>query len=206
VGFLWLWLFALASCFGFLLWLSFLSLFYGVCLCLFFFLVFFCPSGFFLLSVVVVVLSVLFGSVVLCLFGVVVLLCLRFRCLTLGSCVASSGVNLPFTFLWGLSMSSFLRSILLFPLAVVGSVSWRLGSGPPGGFWDCCYESHPSLCVQSPFGPVTVVGLSFRQRLSLWSEILDCLLYQASSWHWFRVAWSASAREFVVCFFRGWRA
>lgn len=103
-------------------------------------------------------------------------------------------------------MSSRLRSILLSPLAFLGSVSYRLGSEPPGGLWDCCYESHPSLCVQSPFGPVTVIGLSFRQRLSLWSVILECLLHQASSWHWFRVAWRWSAREFVVCFFRGWRA
>jgi len=109
-------------------------------------------------------------------------------------------------------MFSFLRfpsrrflSVLLSPLALVSSVSGRLGVLPSGG-WACCYSSPPPLCVDFPFGPVTVVGLSFRQRLFLFSDLLDCLLHQASSWHWFRVAWRWAAREFVVCFFRGWRS
>lgn len=58
------------------------------------FLVCFFRLGFFLLLVVVAVLSVLFGSVGSCLFGVALLLRLRFRCLMLGPCVASSGVDL----------------------------------------------------------------------------------------------------------------
>lgn len=95
----------------------------GVLLCFLFFLAFFCPFGFFLLSVVVVVLSVLFGSVGLCLFGVVLLLRLRFRCLTLGSCVASSGVN------------------LLGRPASVGRPCFffRVGRFPSFLFWSVCY-------------------------------------------------------------------
>jgi len=109
-------------------------------------------------------------------------------------------------------MFSFLRfpsrrflSVLLSPLTLACRVAGRLGSLPSGG-WACCYSSPPPLCVDFPFGPVSVVGLSFRQRLGLWSDLVDCLLVQSSSWHWFRVAWSYSARDFVVCFFRGWRA
>lgn len=96
-------------------------------------------------------------------------------------------------------------SVLLSPLALACRVAGRLGSLPSGG-WACCYSSPPPLCVDSPFGPVTVVGLSLRQRLGLWSDVLDCLLVQASSWHWFRVAYSVAARYLVVCLFRGWRS
>jgi len=111
-------------------------------------------------------------------------------------------------------MFSFLRfpsrrffSVLLSPLALACRVAGRLGSLPSGG-WVCAGEWSPScrVSVCFPFGPVSVVGLSFRQRLGLWSDLVDCLLVQSSSWHWFRVAWSYSARDFVVCFFRGWRA
>ena len=62
-------------------------------LCLLSFLAFSCPSGFFLLSVGVVVLSVLSGAVGRCLSGVALLLCLCCRCVTLGRCVAFTGVR-----------------------------------------------------------------------------------------------------------------
>ncbi len=118
-------------------------------------------------------------------------------------------------------MFSFLRfpsrrffSVLLSPLALAGSLAGRLGSLPSGG-WSTSLDIPPhmlnemptdGLHVSFPFGPVSVVGLSFRHRLMLWSDLLDCLLYQAKSWHWFGVAWRWAAREFVVCFFRGWRS
>jgi hypothetical protein len=123
---------------------------------------------------------------------------------------------LPFPFSLELLMFSFLRfpsrrffSVLLSPLALAGSLAGRLGSLPSGG-WSCASSvSHfpdDGLHVSFPFGPVTVVGLSLRQRLMLWSDLLDCLLYQAKTWHWFGVAWRWAAREFVICFFRGWRS
>lgn len=113
-------------------------------------------------------------------------------------------------------MFSFLRfpsrrffSVLLSPLVFACRASRALGSDVAGG-WSCASSvSHfpnDGLHVSFPFGPVTVVGLSFRQRLMLWSDLLDCLLVQTSSWHWYRVAWSWAAREGVVCFFRGWRS
>jgi len=112
-------------------------------------------------------------------------------------------------------MFSFIRypsrrffSVLLSPLALACRVSGLLGSLPSGG-WSTAPGVHfhaDNKHVSFPFGPVTVVGLSFRQRLMLWSDLLDCLLVQTSSWHWYRVAWSWAAREGVVCFFRGWRS
>ena len=60
-----------------------------------FFLVFFCPLGFVLLSGVAVVLSAMFGLAVSCVFGAVFFLRLSFRFAMLGSCVASSGVKFP---------------------------------------------------------------------------------------------------------------
>ena len=79
-------------------------------------------------------------------------------------------------------MFSFLRfpsrrffSVLLSPLALAGSLAGRLGSLPSGG-WSCASSvSHfpnDGLHVSFPFGPVTVVGLSFRQRLMLWSDLV----------------------------------
>jgi hypothetical protein len=123
---------------------------------------------------------------------------------------------LPFPFSLELLMFSFLRfpsrrffSVLLSPLVFACRASRALGSDVAGG-WSCASSvSHfpnDGLHVSFPFGPVTVVGLSFRQRLMLWSDLLDCLLVQTSSWHWYRVAWSWAAREGVVCFFRGWRS
>ena len=84
-----------------------------------------CPSGFFLLSVGVVVLSVLSGAVGSCLFGVALLLRLRFRWLMLGLCVVSSGASfLPALPLlpsggWGLFFSAVLvaSGLSLFPLS-----------------------------------------------------------------------------------------
>jgi len=94
-------------------------------------------------------------------------------------------------------------SYVLSPLTFVS----RLADGPvPSGGWSCCYTSHPSLCVDTPFGPVSVVGLSLRQRLSLWSLVVDCCLEQASSWHWVRVAYSHSFGSLFTALFRGWKS
>ena len=60
-----------------------------------FFLVFFCPLGFVLLSGVAVVLSAMFGLAVSCVFGAAFFLRLSFRFAMLGSCVASFGVKFP---------------------------------------------------------------------------------------------------------------
>jgi len=97
-----------------------------------------CPSGFFLLSVGVVVLSVLSGAVGSCLFGVALLLRLRFRWLMLGLCVVSSG-------------ASFLPALPLLPSGGWGlffRLSWwpagfpssRCPPGLPSGFplWALC--------------------------------------------------------------------
>ena len=116
------------------------------------------------------------------------------------------GVFLMVSFLSSPSRRFF--SVLLSPLVLACRVSGALGSLPVGG-WSTAPGVHfhaDGLHVSFPFGPVTVVGLSLRQRLMLWSDLLDCLIVQTSSWKWFRVACSWAAREFVVCFFRGWRS
>jgi len=116
-----------------------------LCLLLLFLVCFF-RLGFFLLLVVVAVLSVLFGSVGSCLFGVALLLRLRFRCLMPGPCVASSGVDLWGVLLWW--------GVLVFPWAAF-AVAW-LSSAPLRGL--------PLASLLPCFG-WSVVGLGVLARL-----------------------------------------
>ena len=92
----------------------------------------------------------------------------------------------------------------LFPLAFIS----RLTDGPaPSGGWSSAYAFiSPRFNVDTPFGPVSVVGLTLRQRLALWSFVIDICLEQCSSWHWFWVAYQTTFSSLPTVLFRGWKS
>ena len=107
---------------------------------------------------------------------------------------------------------SFL-SLSYLPLAFLCRLSGRLGSEPVGSWvlaWDLLGEDWQSApCIDFPYGPVTVRGLSFRERLALWSFLLDHLLPWDGgpdhSWAMFRSGYRYAFQDLYTALFRGWR-
>ena len=98
------------------------------------------------------------------------------------------------------------------PLLWACVLSGRVGSVPDGNWvlaWDLFGDRWSSLpCIDFPYGPVTVRGLSLRQRLALWSFLLDHLLPNGCyelSWSTLRSSYRYAFEALFVALFRGWR-
>ena len=101
------------------------------------------------------------------------------------------------------------------PLGWACVLSGRVGSVPDGNWvlaWDLFGDRWASFSlpvVDFPYGPVTVCGLSLRQRLALWSYLLDHLLPHAGcpvhSWAMLRSSYRYAFEALLVVLFRGWR-
>ena len=111
-------------------------------------------------------------------------------------------------------MSFFsLVSLAYRPLGWACVLSGRVGSEPAGSWvlaWDLFGDRWVDLpVVDLPYGPVTVRGLSLRQRLALWSFLLDHLLPHVGcpvhSWAMLRSGYSYAFEALLVVLFRGWR-
>jgi len=108
---------------------------------------------------------------------------------------------------------SFL-SLAYRPLLWACVLSGRVGSRPDGGHWDFAFDLVGDLweslpCLHFPYGPVTVCGLSLRQRLMLWSDLVDHLLPWPGgpdhSWSELRSGYCYAFEALAVVLFRGWR-
>ena len=52
--------------------------------------------------------------------------------------------------------------------------------------------------ISTPWGWIVVMGLPLRVRLAVWIHSLSCLVYQCSSWYWFKVMITEGFRGLLV--------
>ena len=52
--------------------------------------------------------------------------------------------------------------------------------------------------ISTPWGCVVVSGLPLRVRLAVWVHATSCLMYQCSSWHWFKFMVAGSSRGLLT--------
>ena len=106
---------------------------------------------------------------------------------------------------------SFL-SLAYRPLLWACVFSDRLGSRPAS--WDFAWDGFGDdwvsvPVIDFPYGPVAVRGLSLRQRLALWSDMVDHLLPWPGgsdhSWSMLRSGYRYAFEALLVALFRGWR-